>query len=346
MPCWKHTIVSIATQQLSKHYSTTSPNPASNSHCPQRCCRTTLPSHSFPTKHTCTRGFSPPRGLLHLPACLGSGLASEQQWLTCLLQPFTKESAAFLLFSSAEPFFEKGPDSAAQQTKIQQTSANCMLSPGLTLEPRECWQAKPVRINLRRVEMEGTETTDWFLPSPVPRRLTASSTAETDVTAGCWCHVTRDQLALSPPWTTQGLTTFQERQKEKGSSKWLRLCFQTGYVKSDMLSLIWLNSFLDYFGHPHKQPPIVLFHGLTLMLFKHWNQLPVLSTIPYLWWKWSFLLCKPSAHSGWYWVKVKLVVVQFYLVSVSKIQLYRVCSSSAWAAYVFGSSLFHWLNTS
>lgn len=37
-----------------------------------------------------------------------------------------------------------------------------------------------------------------------------------------------------------------------------------------MLSLIWLNSFLDYFGHPHKQPPpIVLFHGLTPMLFKH-----------------------------------------------------------------------------
>lgn len=54
MPCWKHTIVSIATQQLSKHCSTTSPNLASNSHCPQRCCRTTLPSHSFPTKHTCT----------------------------------------------------------------------------------------------------------------------------------------------------------------------------------------------------------------------------------------------------------------------------------------------------
>lgn len=119
MPCWKHTIVPIATQQLSKHCSTTSPNLASNSHCPQRCCGTTLPSHSFPTKHTCTRGFSPPRGLLNLPACLGSGLASEQQRLSCLLQPFTEELAPFLPFSSTEPFFERGPDSAAQQTKHQ-----------------------------------------------------------------------------------------------------------------------------------------------------------------------------------------------------------------------------------
>lgn len=138
MPCWKHTIVPIATQQLSKHCSTTSPNLASNSHCPQRCCRTTLPSHSFPTKHTCTRGFSSPRGLLNLPACLGSGLASEQQRLSCLLQPFTEELAPFLPFSSTEPFFERGPDSAAQQTKTPETSASCTLSPGLAIEPREC----------------------------------------------------------------------------------------------------------------------------------------------------------------------------------------------------------------
>ncbi|XP_074756623.1 NF-kappa-B inhibitor-interacting Ras-like protein 1 isoform X1 [Athene noctua] len=92
-------------KELSKHYSMTSPDLASKSHGPQRCCGTTLPPHSFPTEGTCSQGFSLPRRL-HICLCAWEvGVTSEQKRFTSLLQPLTKELVMFLLFSSAEPFF-------------------------------------------------------------------------------------------------------------------------------------------------------------------------------------------------------------------------------------------------
>lgn len=106
----------------------------------------------------------------------------------------------------------EGTQFSCTANETPETSASCTLSPGLAVEPRECWQAKPVRINLRRVEIEGTETTDWFLPNSAPRRLAASAAAETDVTAGCWGRATWDQLALSP---LGQLRTWQRFKKGK-----------------------------------------------------------------------------------------------------------------------------------
>lgn len=100
---------------------------------------------------------------------------------------------------------------------------------------------------------------------------------------GCQSHVVRDELAHSLLWTLRTWQCFKTDKRKRDLLEWLRPFFQTGYVKANTLSLIWLNLIemsLDLFGHSHKQPPpTVFFHKLILMLFKHSNQLPFLNTI-------------------------------------------------------------------
>lgn len=219
MPCWKHTIVSIATQQLSKHCSTTSPNMASNSHCPHAAGQHSLLTHFLPNTRVLEASPHPEDSSTCLRAWeVGWLQSSSGSAVCCNLSPRNRRRSS--------PSAPQNPSS--RRDLIQLHSKRKHQRPLLAARCHRGW---PLSQGSADKQSQSELTYDMWRWK-AQRRLTGSCPIlrpadslpvlllrpMSPQAAGA---MPREISVLSPPppQTTQDLTTFQERQKEKGSSK-------------------------------------------------------------------------------------------------------------------------------